>query len=302
MVERRKQGLCYYCDENYSSGHKFHEKKFFYTHASTSISHEDITSNQAPDQEDTQPSFDLDDLVSTLVEPTKLVISLHALLGISVPQTLNIKGYVKHRSVVVLIDCVSTHNFIHHRLAEDLHCFVHTVSNFQILIANGGMMKCGGRCENFKLQMGDYHFKTHMLSISMGGCEIVLGVEWLRTMGPITMDYQDLYMIFTQEAHPYTLQSLQVGSHEIINSHRMENLLNKGHHGVIAQFNVIQVTDQASPEAPPSLQIILDKYPGSLRFQQTYLPRWVSTIITSLSFWAIKPPMYAPTSIHLLKK
>ena len=50
-------------------------------------------------------------------------------------------------------------------------------------------MKCGGRCENVKLQMGDYHLKTCMFAIDMGGCDIVLGAEWLRTLGPITMDF-----------------------------------------------------------------------------------------------------------------
>ena len=29
MAERRKQGLCYYCDEKYSPGHKCKEPKFF---------------------------------------------------------------------------------------------------------------------------------------------------------------------------------------------------------------------------------------------------------------------------------
>jgi hypothetical protein len=205
MVERRKQGLFYYCDDKYSSGHKCHEQNFFQIDASTSTSSEDIPSYEAPDQEDAQPSVHLEDSVATPVEPVEPVISLHALSGISAPQTLKIKGYIKHRLVVVLIDSGSTHNFIHRRLAEELHCFVHPVSNFQILIANGGTMKCGGHCENVKLQMGDYHLKTHMFSISMGGCDIVLGVEWLHTLGPITMDYQDLYMSFTQEAHPYTL-------------------------------------------------------------------------------------------------
>jgi hypothetical protein len=90
---------------------------------------------------------------------------------------------------VVLIDSGRTHNFIHHRLAEETHCFVHPISNFQIIITNGGMMKCGGRCENVKLQMGDYHLKTHMFFISMGGCDIFLGVEFLRTLGPITICY-----------------------------------------------------------------------------------------------------------------
>jgi len=67
------------------------------------------------------------------------------------PQTLNIKGYIKHQLVVVFIDSGSTHNFIHRRLVDEIHCFVHHVSNFQITIANGGTMKCVGHCENVKL-------------------------------------------------------------------------------------------------------------------------------------------------------
>jgi hypothetical protein len=174
--------------------------------------------------------------------------------------------------VVVLIDSGSTHNFIHHRLSNEIHFFVHPVSNFQIIIANGGTMKCGGCCENVKLQIGDYHIKMHMLSIAMGGCDIVFGVKWLRTLGPITMDYQELYMSFTQDAHPYTLRGIQSKSPEIISSHKMEKLLKKFHHGVISQFNAIQVTEQASRVVPPILQLILDKYPKVFEVS-TALPR-----------------------------
>jgi hypothetical protein len=78
------------------------------------------------------------------MELDELFISLHALPGISAPHTLKIKGYIKHRSVVVLIDNNSTHNFIHRMVVEDSNFFVSPVSNFQILIANGGTMKCGG--------------------------------------------------------------------------------------------------------------------------------------------------------------
>jgi hypothetical protein len=68
-------------------------------------------------------------------------------------------------------------------------------------------------------------------------------------------------MNFTQEAHPYTPRGLQAGSPKIIISQKMEKLLKKGHHGVIAQFNAIQITEHASQVVPPSLQLILDKYP-----------------------------------------
>eukprot|EP00253_Pinus_taeda_P027980 PITA_27980 len=128
--------------------------------------------------------------------PDEPVISLHALAGISSPQTLKIRGFIKHRLVVVLIDSGSTHNFIHQKVVEAVHCFVRTVSNFQVQIADGGTMKYEGHCENVKLRRGDYQLKTHMFSIHMGGCDIVLGAEWLHTLGPITMDFQELYMSF----------------------------------------------------------------------------------------------------------
>jgi hypothetical protein len=35
-----------------------------------------------------------------------------------------------------------------------------------------------------------------MFSIRMGVCDIFLGVEWLRTLGPILMDFKDLTMQF----------------------------------------------------------------------------------------------------------
>jgi len=63
------------------------------------------------------------------------------------------------------------------------------VSNLQVLWADGQTIKYDGHYENTKLHMGEYHLKTHMFSIEMGGCDIFLGAEWIRTLGPITMDF-----------------------------------------------------------------------------------------------------------------
>ena len=64
------------------------------------------------------------------------------------------------------------------------------------MISNGGSMKCGGCCENVRLQIGDYHLKSHMFSINMGDCDIVLGADWIRNLGPILMYFKDLTMQF----------------------------------------------------------------------------------------------------------
>jgi hypothetical protein len=89
----------------------------------------------------------------------------------------------------LLFDSGNTHNFIHRRIAKEINCYIRVINNFQIMIANGGCMKCGGCCENVRLKIGQHHLKSHMFSIDMGGCDVVLDVEWLRTLGPVITQF-----------------------------------------------------------------------------------------------------------------
>jgi hypothetical protein len=252
MDERQLKGLYYNCDDKYFPGHKCKEQNLFMA-ISEDIQEEDVDTPpmpESPEISDINPPSDPPEV--------ELIISLNALTGFSAPQTLKLIGYIKHRKVIILVDSGSTHNFIHRRIAQETHCYIHAVNNFQIMIANGGSMKCGGRCENVCLQIGDYHLKSHMFAIDMGGCDIVLGAEWLRTLGPILMDFQNLTMQFDQGGHKYKFQGITAGSPEVISSHRMEKLLKKGHSGVIAQLHAIQATE--IPPVPQDLQALLAKY------------------------------------------
>jgi hypothetical protein len=171
MDERQLKGLCYNYDYKYFLGDKCKEqKKIMAISEDISKEYEETPSvSESPKSTDITPPSDPPE-----VEP---VISLNALTSFSTPQTLKLIGYIKHRKVIILVDSGSTHNFIHHRIAQETHCYIHAINNFQIMIANGGSMKCGGRCENVHLQIGDYHLKSHMFAIDMGGCDIVLGVD-----------------------------------------------------------------------------------------------------------------------------
>jgi hypothetical protein len=171
MDEHQLKGLCYNCDEKYFLGHKCKEQNLFMA-ISEDISEEDVETSlvsESPEITDITPPSN----------PPKVesIISLISLTGFSTPQTLKLIGYIKHQKFIIMVDSGSTHNFIHRRIAQENHCYIHVVKNFQIMIANGGSMKCGGHCENFCVQIGDYHLKSHMFSIDMGSCDIVLGAD-----------------------------------------------------------------------------------------------------------------------------
>jgi hypothetical protein len=72
------------------------------------------------------------------------------------------------------------------------------------------------------------------------------------------MDFKELTMQFNQEGQQYKFQGITVGSLEIISSHRMENLLKKGHSGIISQLHAIQATE--TPSMSSAFQSILSKH------------------------------------------
>ena len=113
-------------------------------------------------------------------------ISCNALAGNNT-QTLKIEGYIKKKKVIVLIDFGSTHNFIHYKLDKALNCFVYPVPDFQVMIADGGTINCSRRCSKLNLTMGEYVMNSIMIAIPMGGADVVLGIQWLKSLG--TMDF-----------------------------------------------------------------------------------------------------------------
>jgi hypothetical protein len=144
MEECQHLCLFYNCDEQYFKGHKCKEYKLFQMDVSPHNFLEEIPIEDTPEptlEDTTRPMEDESTLQVPCDQPQ---ISLHALLGFSTSQSLKLIGYIKHRKVIVLIDSGNTHNLIHRRVAQETHCYVRPIFKVQIMIANGGMMKCGG--------------------------------------------------------------------------------------------------------------------------------------------------------------
>jgi hypothetical protein len=186
LEERKEKGLCFNCDSKYSKGHKCGEKKLF---------HIDCEEEEEQEQE---PSQD-ENVEAILSEELTPMISCNALNGISTPQTLKIEGYIKKKKVIVLIDSSSTHNFIHYKLAKALNCFVYPVPEFQVMIADGGTINCSGKCNKISLTMGEYVMNSPMIVIPMGGADVVLGIQWLQSLGTVAFNFQELFMKFSLE-------------------------------------------------------------------------------------------------------
>jgi hypothetical protein len=180
------------------------------------------------------------------------------LAEISTPQTLKIEGYIKNKKVTFLIDSCSTHNFFHYKLAKALNCFV-TGPEFQVMIADGGTINCSGKCNKINLTMGEYVMNSLMIVIPMGGADVVLGIQWLQSLGTIAFNFQELFMKFSLEGKEIELRGITGKLGKVISSNGMTKLLKKGHQGVIAQLCSLYV-QTSKPSIPQDLQRIIDNH------------------------------------------
>ena len=115
------------------------------------------------------------------------------------------------------------------------------------------------KCHNIKLSMGEYVLNSPMISIPMGGADVVLRVQWLQSLGTISFNFQEFFMKLFWEGKEFELRSIEGKPCKIINSHSISKLLNKQERGVIAQLCSLDV-QTLKLAISPDLQKVLDKY------------------------------------------
>jgi len=57
------------------------------------------------------------------------------------------------------------------------------------MVADGKTINCSGKCHSIKLTMGEYLLDSPMIAIQMGGADVVLGVQWLQSLGTMTFNF-----------------------------------------------------------------------------------------------------------------
>jgi hypothetical protein len=67
------------------------------------------------------------------------------------------------------------------------------------MIADGGTINCSGKCNKINLTMGEYVMNSPMIVIPMGGAYVVLGIQWLQSLGTMAFNFQELLMKFSLE-------------------------------------------------------------------------------------------------------
>jgi hypothetical protein len=184
MQKRREKGLCFGCNEKFTPGHRCQKPQTFLIEA------------YSTEEDDELVDFTGASKVDDCPEEEEPLISLHAIAGCNGPKTMRVKAAIGRKTLVVLIDSGSTHNFVDHKIASALQLAVTLAEEFTVKVANGEKLRCTERYTNVVISIQGFQFTTTLYSLPLHGIDIVLGVQWLENLGPVLCDWKKMTMSF----------------------------------------------------------------------------------------------------------
>ena len=84
-----------------------------------------------------------------------------------------------------LLDSGSTHNFISLPAARRAGLCFRDSNGAHVTVANGDRVACQGFARDVPLRIGEEFFTVDCFAIPLDCHDMVLGVSWLRSLGPI---------------------------------------------------------------------------------------------------------------------
>ncbi|KAL4592325.1 hypothetical protein LXL04_005316 [Taraxacum kok-saghyz] len=195
LQKRRAEGLCFRCPAKYSPGHKCTTPQFLLI-----ADNEEEPSNESP-------TLDLlDGPDNTTIPPDQyFALSTAAFYGLSSPQALRVTAYINNQPVKVLIDSGSTHNIIQPRIVAALHLAEKNIPSFPVMVGNGANLHCNSVCPAVSIHLKKAHFTIPFFFLQVEGADVVLGLAWLSSLGPISVDFSIPQITFQFGSTPITL-------------------------------------------------------------------------------------------------
>ena len=83
------------------------------------------------------------------------------------------------------MDSGSTHNFIDAFVIPNLHILVDESQILEVKVANGDTIKTQRLCKGVPVCLQGHIFMVQLHVLSLGDCDLVLGTQWLSTLGVI---------------------------------------------------------------------------------------------------------------------
>jgi hypothetical protein len=187
--------------------------------------------------------------------------TIATLSGVPRYNSLRLKGLVQGHRMIALVDGGATDNFIDASLVARRGLHIEEFERFHVAVADGYTMTCLYMIPDLEVKLGNYTMIDTFYVVDLSYTVVVLGVQWLYSLGEIGFNYHTLTMSFKDasgssgaERHVYMSTTSSIGK-------RMERIFC---HGDVAYATECLITTWKDSEGRehyhPQIRELLSQY------------------------------------------
>ncbi|XP_057846650.2 uncharacterized protein LOC131056314 [Cryptomeria japonica] len=257
LNELRRKGLCFRCREKWSQDHvcpkgvKFNQIEYY--------SASESSSNFSDQQFDFEES-EVERAPEEFGDEKESGGVLAQLSSFQRNESFKVQGMIKGQRIVALIDTGATHNFIDEVVVAKKGLQTEEFEGFKVMVADGFHISCTKKILNLKMQLGNYEVKDDFYVVHIGDTDVVLGIQWLRSLGEISLNLQTMELKFQSDGKKIVLRGMSNGGPRVVSFKRMARLICHDQAEWVAECMILPASPvETKRDHPPDVQSLLTK-------------------------------------------
>ena len=172
------------------------------------------------------------------------------------------RGVLQGQKVSVRIDGGASHNFIDSALLKRRHIPTVEFEVFRVEVVVGRTMPCDRYIPRMKLTLGRHDLAHDFSVMDLPDTNIILGVQWLSTLGPITTNNKTMEMSFNEESgKKVMLRGMTGNTPRVVTAKRMEAIFRREDIVYAGECRIsVQVDKKGHPHYSSNIQKIVDRH------------------------------------------
>jgi hypothetical protein len=189
----------------------------------------------------------------------KVVIA--SINGVKTFSTFKIRGFLQGKRVTMLIDGGASHNFIGVALVNRRHLPTMDFKGFLVEVAGRRTMPCDRYIPLMSLTLGRHNLTQDFYVMDIPDTNVLLGVQWLSTLGPINTNYNTMEMSFNyEEGKGVTFKGMTKNTPRVVSRKCIEVFFRNGDVAYVAECLVVtQNTQDKCQHYSLDIHRIIDK-------------------------------------------
>ncbi|GJY93175.1 reverse transcriptase [Tanacetum coccineum] len=152
---------------------------------------------------------------------------------------------------------------------EKLGCQLKNTCPLAVTIGGGRQLISNSECKGFEWQLQGETFAVDMMILPLGGCEMVLGIQWLSTLGDIKCNFKLLRMEFNYNKRRMVLRDTPKAFVHWIEGNKQDKEVNQMRNAKLLMFYVYPNTglqlcslkkEPATKQIVPELEGVIQQY------------------------------------------